>query len=409
MFEEQLQFAAAALASGNLAASEIVCRNILDSDHRNAAALNLLGIIAGQVGAVDRSAAYFKAALRAAPNEDKIRGNLKLLKKRPPADGIKKPGRRYLLIKSWGYGFWSDVSQVLGTLLLAEITDRIPVTHWGTNSLFGDGSNDDAFKLYFEPVSNVSLYDLARVEDATFFPQKWNSTNLAAENVAKWYGNGSRAAALYFLNRPEMIAVNDFYIGVVDVAPWVPVGHPTYGKPLDEIYRYLIKKYLLPRKATHDSCDAFFRAHLNGGPFLAVHLRGSDKVLEDQDLHTTNQAYFSAIDSIESTWRIFLLTDDEQLRTQMISAYGDRIITTDCQRTSTSTGVHYLPSVKRVQAGSEVMTDTYLSLRANRFVGNGSSNVSAMIDVLKDWKPGETTLVGRSLLMQRNLYIHLRQ
>lgn len=409
MFEEQLQFAAAVLASGNLAASEILCRNILDSDQRNAAALNLLGIIAGQIGEVDRSAAYFRAALLAAPNEDKIRRNLELLKKRPPARGIRKPGQRYLLIKSWGYGFWSDVSQVLGTLLLAEITDRIPVIHWGTNSLFGDGSNNDAFKLYFEPVSNVSLYDLLRVEDATFFPHKWNRTNLAAENVAKWDGNGSRAAALYFLNRPETIAVNDFYIGVVDVVPWVPVDHPVYGKPLNEIYRYLIKKYLFPGKATHDSCDAFFSANLNGGPFLAVHMRGSDKVLEDQSLHTKKQAYFSAIGSVDSTWRIFLLTDDELLRTEMRSAYGDRIITTNCQRTNTSTGVHYLPSVKRVQAGLEVMTDTYLALRANRFIGNGRSTVSAMIDVLIGWKPGEITLVESSLLMQRNVYIHLRQ
>jgi protein O-GlcNAc transferase len=266
MSEEQLKFAAGALASGNLAAGEIVCRNILDADHRNAAALNLLGVIAAQVGAIDHSAKYFKAALSAEPGNKTIRANLKLLKNVPAARGAEKPGRRYLLIKSWGYGFWSDVSQVLGSLLLTEITGRIPVTHWGTNSLFGDGSSGDAFKLYFEPVSNVSLSDLARIDSATFFPQKWNSTNLALEDVAKWHGNGSRAAALYFLNRPETIAVNDFYIGVVDVAPWVRAAdHAIHGKPLDEIYRYLIKKYLLPGKATHSACDAFFRTHLDGG------------------------------------------------------------------------------------------------------------------------------------------------
>jgi hypothetical protein len=62
-----------------------------------------------------------------------------------------------------------------------------------------------------------------------------------------------------------------------------------------------------------------------------------------------------------------------------------------------------------VQAGLEVMTDDNLALRANRFIGNGSSNVSAMVDLLKQWKPGETTLMGKSLLRQRNLYIHLKQ
>jgi hypothetical protein len=28
--------------------------------------------------------------------------------------------------------------------------------------------------------------------------------------------------------------------------------------------------------------------------------------------------------------------------------------------------------------------------------------------VLKDWKPGDVTLMGGSLLKQRNLYIHVR-
>lgn len=48
---------------------------------------------------------------------------------------------RYLLIKSWGFGFYSDVIAVLGSLLLAEITHRTPVVHWGKNSLFGSFEN----------------------------------------------------------------------------------------------------------------------------------------------------------------------------------------------------------------------------------------------------------------------------
>jgi hypothetical protein len=409
MFEQQLSSAAELLDSGNLPQSEIVCRDILDADRQNTAALNLLGVIAARVGAIDHSAAYFKAALNAEPKNERARANLSFLKDVRAPHATEEAANRYLLIKAWGYGFWSDVSQVIGSLLLAEITGRIPVTHWGTNSLFSDGSNGDAFKLYFGPVSSVSLYELARIQDATFFPQKWNRTNLECENVAKWHGNGSRAAALYFLNRQETIAVNDFYIGVVNVAPWVPTDHPMHGKPLDEIYRYLIKKYLFPGNATLLSCDAFLRTRLDGGPFVAVHMRGSDKILEDPNLHSTNMAFLSLIDSVNSTWRIFLLTDDEQLRIRMVSIYGDRIVTTNCQRTSTSTGVHYLSAVKHVQAGLEVMMDTYLAISANRFIGNGRSNVSAMIDVLNEWNPGNSTLIGRSQLMERNIYVHLRQ
>src|SRR6516225_5901486 len=114
MFKQQLEFAAGALASGKLAATEIVCRDILDVDPKNVAALNLLGIVAAKVGASDHSKAYFKAALRIEPNNERVRANLNLLKTVPAPQSVGRPVNRSLLIKSWGYGFWSDVSQVLG-------------------------------------------------------------------------------------------------------------------------------------------------------------------------------------------------------------------------------------------------------------------------------------------------------
>jgi len=409
MYEQKLTFATSTLAAGNLAASEIVCRDILDVDPHNSSALNLLGVIAAKVGALDHSAAYFEAALSAEPNNEAARRHLNLLTNAARPYGKETTPGRYLVIKSWGYGFWSDVSQVLGCLLLAEITDRTPVTHWGKNSLFGDGSNRDGFEFYFKPISNVTLQDIARIDSPTFFPPKWNRTNLMDADIAKWYGSYSRAAAVYFLNRPEIVAVSDFYIGVVDVAPWIPASHPMHGKAVVEIYRYLVDKYLHPQAVTHSTCDTFFDAYLKGAPFVAVHMRGSDKLLEEQNPYATNQALLSALASINPTWRIFLLTDDERWRCRIKDAYGDRVITTSCQRTSTSTGVHYLPSVDRVQAGVEVMIDTFLALRADRFIGNGRSNVSAMIAVMKKWAPGDCTLIDQSLLMERNLFIHIKE
>ena len=44
--------------------------------------------------------------------------------------------QRFLLIKAWGFGFWSDVLHVLGGLMLAELTRRQPVVFWGSNSLY---------------------------------------------------------------------------------------------------------------------------------------------------------------------------------------------------------------------------------------------------------------------------------
>jgi hypothetical protein len=227
MFEQEFAFADAAFASGNLAACEVVCRDILDEAPRHAGALNLLGIIAAKVKASEQATRYFEAAMAVEPENQAFRRNRDLLKfsfRRKPDDTP-----RYLVIKAWGFGFWSDISHVLGSLLLAEITNRIPVIHLGDNSLYADGSGADLFGKYFQPVSQFSLQDLSRIEGATFFPAKWNRTNLQDEDVAKWKGAGSRQGALYFLNRTETIAVSDFYVGAIYVQPWIPSGHPMHG------------------------------------------------------------------------------------------------------------------------------------------------------------------------------------
>ena len=399
-----LSFANRALAAGNFAAAEIACRELLDLAPRDAAALHLLGFIAAQVRERDAALAHFRAALDIEPDNIRIRENL-LAAQALPQPALPR-GERYLLIKSWGFGFWADVVQVLGSLLLAEITGRTPSVYWGPDSLFSDKTIQNAFTHYFEPVSAVSLQQLTRMREASFLPPRWNAGNLDKSGVSKWEGKGSRVGLVYFLNRPETIAVSDFHIGVVNVMPWIPAHHPMHGKSLETIYRYLTAKYLRPRPDILASRDSFYRTRLAGRKFVAVHMRGSDKAIEDLHLERTIEELMAAIDTVDSTWPIFLMTEDAQCLARMKTAYGDRVVATECQRTVTEEGVHYLPTVDPVQAGREVMIDTYLALHADRFIGNARSNVSAMVALLKDWAPGTCTLFGRSVLLERNLHIY---
>jgi len=399
-----LDFAIRTLGAGNLAAAEIACRDLLDFEPRNAAALHMLGFIASRAGEKDLAVAYFRSAEEIEPDNARIRENLEAAQKMLPPR--LPPGERYLLIKSWGFGFWADMAHVIGSLLLAEITGRIPLVFWGPESRFSDKSQSDGFGRFFEPVSAVGLWQLAQMQNASFFPPRWHAGNLTQSGVSKWEGKGSRAGAVFFLNRPETIAVSDFNIGVVHVMPWIPPQHALYGKSLDEIYHYLTAKYLRPRADIVAACDAVCDVHLAGRPFVAVHLRGSDKIKEDAALNATNAEILAALDAVDPSWPIFLLTDDAHYLARMKARYGGRIVATDCQRTETEEGVHYLSTVDPVQAGREIMIDTYLALRANRFIGNGLSNVSAMIAVLKDWPAENLTLIGRSLLMDRNLHLY---
>lgn len=395
---------------GNLAAAEVICRDILDAAPADAAALHLLGLIAARVGMRDHAARYFSDALSADPGHDAARADLDVLRaSAPPAPAATEqpPAPKYLVIKAWGFGFWSDVSAVLGALLLAEATGRTPLVHWGGNSLYGDGSTRDAFRNYFEPVSKATLDDVIALPDASCFPPKWSQRNLFEENLDKWRGEHSRMAALYFLARPERIAVCDFFIGVIDVWPWLSADHPMHGRPLIDVYRYLIGKYLRPSRSILDKCEVFFQAHLAGGPFVALHIRGSDKAVEDAGLDRNNQSSFAALETVEPDWRIFLLTDDENWLGRIKEAYGERVVVTESRRTAGATGVHYLTLDDYVRLGQEVMIDVYLATRADKFFGNGRSNVAAFIEALKDWKSGDCVLGAPSQLMERNLFIHV--
>ena len=154
--------------------------------------------------------------------------------------------------------------------------------------------------------------------------------------------------------------------------------------------------------------EAFFDRHLRGTPYASVHLRGGDKGVEDHALEADNNACLAALETVDPAWRILVLTDDEHWLARARAAYGDRVIATDCRRTSTRTGIHLDVSADGARLGLEIMTDTYLALRGNKFIGNGRSNVAAMIACLKDWPPEDCVLVRPSVLTELNWTIHIR-
>ncbi|MEO8300166.1 MAG: O-fucosyltransferase family protein [Rhizomicrobium sp.] len=411
---QEIRRARRALAVGQWTVSELTCRHILAENPDCVAAYELLATIAAGAGATEQVIGFLDSADSNRLVNRRLLQRLifpgKIARQRQALERVAESRRadavaakRYLVIKSWGFGFWSEVSHTLGGLLLAEVTRRTPIVHWGKNYRFGDGSARDAFQDYFEPVSAESVPDITHIDRASFFPPKWTKANLTEEVVSKWTGRGSRLGAVEFLNREATVAVVDYYVGVAHVAAWLPMSHSLHGKPLGDILNYLAKKYLRPRPVIISRCNSFYREMLAGAPYVAVHIRGADKAVEETDLHATNRKILAALDSIPDEFRIFLLTDDVHYLSVMKGRYGERVVATECQRTDTATGTHYLPSTDRQRAGLEVMTDVYLALRADKFIGNGRSNVAALISVMRDWRPDDCTLLGTSELTNLRL------
>ncbi|MEN9376162.1 MAG: hypothetical protein RL710_1319 [Pseudomonadota bacterium] len=319
---------------------------------------------------------------------------------------VARPGHRYLLIKAWGYGFWSDVHHVLGQLLLAELTQRTPIVHWGSNSLFGDGSGGDAFRLYFEPVNALELAHLP--QQLSIYPPKWTRENLADENVNKWEGQYSRNAAQFSFQRDEDLVVSDFYMTLSSLIPWIAPDSKYYGKSDDELYADLFARHLKPLPGIEARVDDFYLQHMAQRGWVAVHARGSDKVIESANLHKTNLLYFSFIDRIielNPEIGVFLLTDAVDIHAEFSARYGERLITTPALRSDSSTGVH-MQGHAGTTVGEEVLVDALLAARCDYFVGNQESNVSMAIASLKPWPRGLMIILGEKNIRADNFFLH---
>jgi len=391
---------------GNLPQAELYCREFVSvhGDHPNA--LTLLGMIALSVQVNGFATAFFERALIRSPGHQAARQYLEHAKQQP---AFRKPkGERFLLIKAWGYGFWADVDHVIGQLMLAEMTDRIPVIHWGENSLFRGHGVTEAFSEFFELVSPYSAKMLTG-KNYTFYPPKWSEKNVLENDVAKWSGAYSRIAGIHFLNRNETVLVSDFFSSVRDLVPWIKSSHLLYGQKIEQIYRYLFDKHLKPKSHLTAIVDQFWRENLRGRKTLAVHVRGSDKEVEVPDLEALNrtcQARIKTHFNQHPGTSLFLLTDSSRVLHEYRKRYGTRLIASPCQRTDSNTGLHYQKNDHPENLANEVIVDAHLAVRCDAFIGNGFSNVSQAIMHLKNWETGKTFLCGHNMLKEPNFFLH---
>lgn len=395
------------LEKGNIPQAEKYLRILLAKEPNNSSALNFIGWISCALGLYEMAIIYFERARRSLAQWSLPVENIKIIKKHLEGSdlnenfiGPKNNIDKYILIRAWGCGFWSDVFHVIGCLLIAEISGRVPIVYWGENSLFTGNTDENAFSCYFEEFYNLGVDDI-RCKNFSYYPPKWNADNLKSKELNLWHGPYSRVAGMYLLNRKENVVIGDFYVDVEDVIPWINPANHLFDLGKDEIYRYIIGKYLQPSATVKDRVDVFLNKNFDDRNFIAVHIRGSDKAVEvsnfKQSLYELNGDYKKLIDnevSLDPCLKIFLMTDDINILDEYFGYYGDRIVFTDCTRTNDLQGVHYKPLSDKVNLGLEVMTDVYIASNAKIFLGNEFSNVSRIVRYLKNWPDKNLRLLG---------------
>jgi len=308
---------------------------------------------------------------------------------------------RFLLIKSWGCGFWSDVDHVMGQLLVAEITNRIPVVYWGTNSLYAESFKTNAFELYFEPVSNYTIHDIVKPE-YTYYPPIWNYSNVIIEDLDKVAWAHRNLGEM--INSDANVVVSDVHYFIRPIINFIPSEHWAYGMTAHQIYRCLFDKYLRLKPDISQEIDEFYTKNMQDGrPLLGVHIRGGDKVREVENLSHLNKKYHMKIKEFTSRYKIkkiLLLTDCQEMVDDFLDRYGSRVVYTDCRRgliNATEDAPHLQDYTIKRRKGIEIIKDTYLAAKCDFFIGNGYSNVSYTVKRLRDWPEENIVLFYRDL------------
>lgn len=350
------------------------------------------------------------------------------------------PQNKYLLIKAISHNLWKNIHHLMELLLVAEITERIPVVYWGTNCLYKEEIYNNAFDLYFEPISSYDIYDVIN-SDYTFYPPIWKYDNLTSDDPNKsrlQYRNIGD-----FVGSDADVLVSDINIYITRIIPFIKKEHPEYGMTPLQIYRYLFNKYLKLKPDIRAQIQQYYNKNLgNGSHVLAVHMPGdftldiyeqikryndinmlyhpispnirsknkkmvprSDRFLVDDTIHQheivrflkvtqTGDPYLILNSEIENILRkynidkIFLITDREDIIEEYSKVFGSMLIYSNYERVpkNDTRKVEYLENhLNKRSKGIEILMDTYIASKCDFFIGYGFSNLSYGVTHLKDW------------------------
>ncbi len=296
---------------------------------------------------------------------------------------------RFLLIKSLGYGFLTEIFHLVGGLLLAEITNRQPCVLWGDNTPFLRDGSDNAFSQFFNGIGTELLMFLRAAPADEIFPRKWHAAGIETAEADKstplHRGGEGQMAALLLLNRPERVVVSDYLIGIVDLLAWIPDDHPMAGLTADAIIRQLIEKYLVPNWRIRDQVLEQM-SRLEGRKTVAVHIQGAARTDALQKLDAINSHYPSVVEeAIAKDYAVWLLTDYEPYVDDYRARFGDAIFCQESLRTFRAQTDHTVAEQHDPQRfGEELVTDVLVAASCDRFIGNGAANPSCMVDFLMD-------------------------
>ncbi len=377
-----------ALGRGNLALADHLFRKAIDRHPGDTQAMCQLGQMAVGLRRSEIAGHLFGRAAALRPEDAQIRAWLAAARSTAaarPAASAAAPDK-LSLITVCGGGFWDDVDHVLGQLLVADLSGRKPVVHWGRRSRFAEPADADAnaFEQFFEPVSDATLAGDCSSAQA-FFPAEWTRDSLHDDRPAPSTGPGPRLSHLHLLARDEDVVVGDFDARVVDLLPWIESRSHCHGLDLVATYRRLAARYLRLRAPLQGRVEAIEREQMVGRRWIAVHLPGDDKPASTRlfgPLHAAAHERVSARLASDPEAGLLILTDSQAVADDVRARHGVPAIVRLSGRSAPR------------EAGESQAIDGFLAARCEAFVGSGASALSTVVRALKPWRADAFELIG---------------
>lgn len=302
-----------------------------------------------------------------------------------------------MLVHAHGAGFWSEAHHVLGHVLAADIDGRAVRVHWGEGCLFAEPGEDAWPRLFRATAAMATVEQVDAAARARTWPSSWVGLPWAADRERRRRAAGE--SVLDLLLRPVPLVVASWYSGVHVARLALPPGHRFHGWSTPSIQRAIAMDWLVPHPDLAERAAAFVAQAFAGQPFVALHLRGTDKVAEQGDhLAIVNRELLRVVNGwMESLpdHALYLMTDDIAAVVALEDRYGARVRYTSAIRGGAGeAGIHLSGRHSSRRIGEEMLVDTLVALHAARFAGNRWSNVACMVRALRDWPDGSLALRG---------------
>jgi len=402
-----LRFARECLKEDNLYQADLalqVCQNRFPADP---VAYNLQSTLAYHLGLYEQAKEFVEKSLSLKPDFSKALDNKKYIESALKSHQSAHQEPRYLLIHSWGSGLGFDLLYLLKQLMVAELTDRQPLVYWGANSLYNGHPESDCFTDYFDAISELTFQKIEPYHDDCF-PSHWQKRPLNDFiRRTRWRNTKNNQqytmTGLYYLNRDERLLVAGEFSSVKTLLPWIPKSHRFYGLSVNDIYRELMTKYIKPKKHLQKRVDSFIKSSFAGKPFIAIHLRGTDKQQEKQssDIAAINQQLIEQLMQLDETLPVFVMTDDVRQISAIRACLGRRVHSVDVTRSDgDELGVHHTANDKQ-KIAEEVIVDMLIAAQSFYFLGCGFSYLACCVAGLRTQEQESHTILQPFDVMTR--------